>query len=79
MPEPLAAPRAYAARYVLPARRAPQPALTLARLVLDFLLRGAERSRSRRDLAQMDARLLRDIGLTPSERDRESGKWWWRG
>ncbi len=77
MSEPFAARRAYAARYVLATRR-PNPALTLMRLLLCRLLRGAERARSRRDLASMDARLLRDIGLSPADRHEEVQKWWWQ-
>lgn len=55
-------------------------------LPLDLLLsmawpRGrawAERRRQRIALAELDRRLLRDIGLTPGEALRESGKPFWR-
>ena len=38
-----------------------------------------ERRRSRADLAQLDARLLRDIGLTPSEASGEAAVPFWKG
>lgn len=37
-----------------------------------------ERRRSRRTLAQLDERLLRDIGLTPSEAIAESAMPFWK-
>ena len=37
-----------------------------------------QRRRSRRDLAQLDERLLRDIGLTPSEAIAESAMSFWK-
>ncbi len=35
------------------------------------------RAASRRHLAEMEGRMLRDIGLSPSERDEELRKWFW--
>ena len=37
-----------------------------------------ERRRSRSDLSQLDARLLRDIGLTPSEANEEAAVPFWK-
>lgn len=36
------------------------------------------RARARRELARLDARMLRDIAVTPSEAARECGKPFWR-
>lgn len=38
----------------------------------------AERSRGRRRLAEMDARMLRDIGISTTEREAEVRKWCWQ-
>lgn len=43
------------------------------------LLTWMERSRSRRQLAEMPAYLLRDIGLTEADRYQETVKPFWRG
>ena len=37
-----------------------------------------QRSKGRRELARLDARMLRDIGLTPKQAQLESRKWFWR-
>lgn len=37
-----------------------------------------QRARARRDLAQMDARSLRDIGISPAAAAYESGKPFWQ-
>jgi uncharacterized protein YjiS (DUF1127 family) len=43
------------------------------------LLRGwYRRARSRHELAQLDARLLRDIGLDPAQALHEASKPFWR-
>ncbi|MFH5926688.1 hypothetical protein [Roseomonas xinghualingensis] len=41
------------------------------------LLRMIERHRERGWLAEMDARMLRDIGVDRSVVWREARKWWW--
>lgn len=38
----------------------------------------AARARQRRDLGRLDGRLLRDIGVTPFDVERETGKPVWR-
>lgn len=38
-----------------------------------------ERAAQRRHLAELDERMLKDVGLTPSEAARECAKPWWRG
>ena len=38
-----------------------------------------QRVRQRRALAQLDRRLLRDIGVTPEQAEREAAKPFWRG
>lgn len=37
-----------------------------------------ERSEQRRLLAQLDDRMLRDIGVSHGEARQESGKWFWQ-
>lgn len=46
--------------------------------VLGILARCLERSRQRRALAQLDDRLLRDIGLDRHEAEREANRPGWR-
>jgi uncharacterized protein YjiS (DUF1127 family) len=41
------------------------------------LLRWAARARQRRDLAELDAHLLKDIGVTPGQAAREAAKPFW--
>lgn len=45
---------------------------------LDRGLDWLDRSRSRRQLARLDDRLLRDIGVTRTDADREATKPFWR-
>jgi uncharacterized protein YjiS (DUF1127 family) len=45
----------------------------LARLIV-----GLRRSRQRYDLAQLDDRMLRDMGITRIDAERESRKVFWR-
>jgi uncharacterized protein YjiS (DUF1127 family) len=53
---------------------APMPLLKLlARLIVSY-----RRHRQRHDLAQLDDRMLRDMGLSRIDADRESGKPFWR-
>lgn len=37
-----------------------------------------ERSEQRRHLAQLDGRMLRDIGVSQAEAYQESQKWFWQ-
>ncbi len=37
------------------------------------------RAAQRRHLAELDERMLKDVGLTPAEAAREFAKPWWRG
>lgn len=67
-----------------PCRRGFPPAgadAHLRRAVFAFLVRTVSRwlarSRQRRDLAALDAHLLRDIGVTPGEAAREAAKPFW--
>ena len=46
--------------------------------VADRVLAGLERSRQRRRLAEMDDRMLRDIGITRAEAGSETQKWFWQ-
>jgi uncharacterized protein YjiS (DUF1127 family) len=63
----------------------PRAACSPCRELLELLL-GApalarlwrRRVRERRELARLDDRMLRDIGLSPSERARELDKPFWR-
>lgn len=58
----------------IPGRGAARSVRILGRLVWLMIAR----SRERRVLASLDARGLRDIGLTPTEAGREAGKWFWQ-
>jgi uncharacterized protein YjiS (DUF1127 family) len=44
----------------------------------DQVLMGLERSRQRRQLARLDARMLRDIGVSRSAAFGETRKWFWQ-
>ncbi|NIR28247.1 MAG: DUF1127 domain-containing protein [Gammaproteobacteria bacterium] len=48
------------------------------RRLLRWLLDGMERARQRRELAQLDDRMLRDMGLTRSQARAEARKPFWR-
>jgi len=64
--------RGYASRYA---------ANGLGRLVsrvFDVILRWEDRARGRKELAQLDDRLLRDIGLNRIDALRESDKPFWK-
>ncbi|MFI4998688.1 MAG: DUF1127 domain-containing protein [Reyranellales bacterium] len=54
---------------------APRPSLG-QRVALTFAV-WRQRARARRDLAQMDARSLRDIGISPAAAAFEAGKPFW--
>lgn len=46
--------------------------------VFETLIVWQRRINSRRHLADMDARLLRDMGMTREDADREAGRFFWR-
>ena len=62
--------------------RRPAPALHSGRrglgLIGELVAAWMERRRSRRHLAQLDERLLRDIGLTPGEAMEEAAAPFWK-
>lgn len=45
--------------------------------MLAWIVRCRERAAQRRQLGQLDDRLLRDIGLTRTDVAAECGKWFW--
>lgn len=47
-------------------------------LIVDTLMRWGETRRSRYALAQLDDRLLRDVGLSPAEAMREAAAPFWK-
>ena len=49
-----------------------------ARALLDMLLTWRDRARQRMELARLDDRLLRDIGVPRADAARELGKPFWR-
>jgi len=49
----------------------------LGRLI-ERLLFWAERAAQRRQLAQLEDRMLKDVGLNRADAFRESGKWFWQ-
>ena len=46
--------------------------------VLTFVLEAIERQRTRRDLAALDDRMLRDIGLNRYDVEMELRRPWWK-
>jgi len=50
----------------------------LARCAVDIVRTWFWRTRQRNELARLDTRLLRDIGVTPSEAESECAKPFWR-
>lgn len=46
--------------------------------ILDLLTRWGARSAQRHRLAMLEDRMLKDIGLSRADADRESGKWFWQ-
>ncbi|MCW8084040.1 DUF1127 domain-containing protein [Sabulicella glaciei] len=52
--------------------------MTTIGFLIDGLVRIQERARGRRLLLEMDARLLKDIGLTEAIAEAEAAKPWWR-
>ena len=77
--------RATAGFHPCPHRTASVPSVGLERRVRETLLsrlwraavRWGARARQRRDLADLDAHLLKDIGVTPGQAARESSKPFW--
>lgn len=59
-------------------RRAIQHVGDATRRLLDTLALWRERVRARNELARLDPRMLRDIGLGPAERDFLVNKPFWR-
>jgi uncharacterized protein YjiS (DUF1127 family) len=59
-------------------RRASAPLVALRRFARWCQL-CHERAAQRHHLAELDERMLRDVGLTPAEAARECAKPWWRG
>lgn len=57
-------------------RRVPLPDPTRVFEVVD---RWQARSAQRRRLAVLEDRMLKDIGLSRADADRESRKWFWQG
>ncbi|WP_207540502.1 DUF1127 domain-containing protein [Sabulicella rubraurantiaca] len=53
--------------------------MTTIGYLIDGLVRMHERARGRRLLLEMDARLLKDIGLSQAVAEAEAAKPWWRG
>ena len=56
----------------------PTPRPTLRQRLVLTLVVWQQRAQARRDLAQMDARSLRDIGISPAAAAYESGQPFWR-
>jgi len=55
-----------------------RPFLSILAALAAQVASAISRAEQRRHLAEMDHRMLRDIGITPFERDLETRKWWWR-
>lgn len=60
----------------LPARRNWK---TLAGIVVDILLKWQERAFERRALRELDSRLLKDIGVSRADVEKEARKPFWQG
>lgn len=53
--------------------------MTTIATLIDGFARMRERARGRKLLLEMDARLLKDIGITRDIAAAEAAKPWWRG
>ena len=64
----------------VPATSRPMPAArrSLYARMASMLARWRARSRGRRLLAELDERMLRDIGIDPPRVWQETGKWFWQ-
>jgi uncharacterized protein YjiS (DUF1127 family) len=67
LPRPIAAPSEFPVGWLR----------TLAAAMLACAISCRERAAQRRQLARLDDRLLRDIGLTRTDVAAECGKWFW--
>ena len=66
--------------FARPAAPGPTQRLNAAILrAVDQVLLWQERARSRRDLAALDDRMLRDIGVDRATAEREAAEVFWRG
>ena len=69
----------YISAFARPAAPGPTQRLNAAILrAVDQVLLWQERARSRRDLAALDDRMLRDIGVDRATAEREAGQVFWR-
>ena len=66
------------AAYRLPSRLGPATARRLLLILLGRFMGWRERARSRHLLLQLDDRMLRDVGLSRSDVDRECAKHFWQ-
>ena len=64
-------------RITLPGEVGPVAVHLLSRLV-GVARRASARHRQRRALARLDARLLRDVGISPEQAQAEAAKPFWR-
>lgn len=53
--------------------------MTMIGTMIDGFARARERARGRKLLLEMDARILKDIGLSRGMAAAEAAKPWWRG
>jgi uncharacterized protein YjiS (DUF1127 family) len=61
-----------------PWRRTAAPCRTPVALASIWLKRWRTRRDTRQGLAQLDDRLLSDVGITRQQRDAECAKWFWQ-
>lgn len=59
-------------------RSAPHASGSLAARIVTFVRTASLRRRTRLDLARLDSRLLRDIGLDPMSAQHESSRHFWQ-
>lgn len=59
-------------------RYVPRPRRPVLSRLIELLLFWSERAAQRHRLAQLDDRLLRDIGVSRADAYRESSKWFWQ-